>query len=277
MKYVMLSLIAYLPLLANTRPYCIGEFELLNKMMVVEAKVEAVEGYFIIDTGAPNLILNQTYFEGEKSDWVARGVGSTAKAQKRLVKSFEWGCVTKKNFTVFVVNLEYLERAIGKPFLGLIGYELLKQKELLFDYENQRIEQHKLKKSDLHLMDDPNQSISFRLAAHVPILEIELDEQAMNFILDTASEDNLLQKTEKATQYPVKNMKLLVGTDQRPSLARVVVIPNTALTDMALEDQEYLLTTLSNTSAEGILGFPVLNELSKFSINYRKRKIYIWD
>ncbi|MEM9849530.1 MAG: hypothetical protein AAF847_16705 [Bacteroidota bacterium] len=277
MKWMIFYSLMCLSYWMEAMPYCIGQFELLNKMIVVEATIEERDGYFIIDTGAPDLVLNQQHFDGEASDWLANSINCTTAVKSQWVGKFEWGCVKQKNFTALVVDLSYLEQAIGKPFLGLIGYEILKQKELLFDYENRRIEQHRLRKSDLHDLDRPVQAIPFRMAVHAPLLELEMNQERMDFILDTASEDNLLAKTKNSSRYRVKALKFLVGADQRTSLARVVVVPSANLTNIAFDNQEYLLTSLNHTKAKGILGFPVLNALNKFSINYRKRKIYLWD
>ncbi|MEM1325348.1 MAG: pepsin/retropepsin-like aspartic protease family protein [Bacteroidota bacterium] len=257
---------------------CIGSFELINNMIVVEAEIEGEDGYFIIDTGSPHLMLNARHFEGERSAWQATGVSGRVDLDNKLLAKFQWGCVTEKHFNAYVADLNYLEQAIDRPLFGLIGYEILKQKELLIDYEKAQIEQHHIKKSDLHRYAAPNSSINFRLRSHQPILEIELeDERSVQVILDTASEDNILQNDADNNQYTIKDMKFLVGANQQQSLAKVVTIPSLSLTNMELENQECLLTNLQHTSVQGIIGAPILQELKRFSINYRKKQIYIWE
>jgi len=276
MKWVIAGLFLGITLHINANGYCIGEFELINNMILVEAEIEGEAGYFIVDTGSPNLILNQQYFSGEESNYEVRGINGLANIEKRLVRKFEWGCVKKKNFMVHMVELQHFEEAIGKTFFGLIGYDILKQKELLIDYRNLKIEQHQLNKSDLHRLEAPSQEIRFHMNVHMPVLNMDLENQSVKFILDTGSEDNLLDHTYASKDYEVTNLKFLVGVDQKASLARVIVIPNASLTDISLDNQEYLVTNMEATSAKGILGSPALKKLSKFSINYRKRKIYVW-
>ncbi|MEL6943638.1 MAG: aspartyl protease family protein [Bacteroidota bacterium] len=276
MRGVIVSLFLSIIFQVHANGYCIGKFELINNMILVEAEVEENLGYFIVDTGSPNLVLNQQYFQGEKSDYMAQGINGSTNVMKRLVRKFEWGCVKKKNFTVYTVNLQHFEEAIGKPFFGLIGYEILKQKELLIDYKNLKIEQHQLSKSDLHRMEDPSQEIRFRMSLHTPILNLDLENQSVKFILDTGSEDNILDNAYVSSDYKVTDLKFLVGVGQKSSLARVVVIPNASLTDIAIDNQEYLVTNIEKSTAQGILGSPALKELNKFSINYRKKRIYVW-
>ncbi|MEN0047009.1 MAG: aspartyl protease family protein [Bacteroidota bacterium] len=276
MKWMIISLFLGSIFQINASGYCIGKFELINDMILVEAEIEEEIGYFVVDTGSPHLVLNQQYFSGERSEYEVRGINGTASVEKKLVKKFEWGCVKKKNFTVYLIDLQHFEKAIGKRFFGLIGYEILKQKELLIDYKNLKIEQHQLKKSDLHRLENPNQEISFRMRSHTPVLEMDLDDQSVDFILDTGSEDNLLDQDYASKDYQVTDLKFLIGVDQKSSIARVILIPNASLTDISLDNQEYLVTDMESTSAQGILGSPALKELSRFSINYRKKKIYVW-
>lgn len=277
MKWIIASLFLGVIFQVHANGYCIGKFELINDMILVEAEIEGEMGYFVVDTGSPNLVLNQQYFSGEASEYEARGINGLTTVEKKLVKKFEWGCVKKKNFTVYLIDLQHFEKAIGKRFFGLIGYEILRQKELLIDYKNLKIEQHQLKKSALHRLGNPSQEIRFRMRSHTPVLEMDLEDQSVDFILDTGSEDNLLDQNYASTNYQVTDLKFLVGVDQKSSLARVVLIPNASLTNISLDNQEYLVTNMDATSAKGILGFPALKELSKFSINYRKKKIYVWS
>ncbi|MEM8526008.1 MAG: hypothetical protein AAGG68_15320 [Bacteroidota bacterium] len=276
MRWAICSLFWGIIFQVNANGYCIGKFELVNNMILVEAEVEGEMGYFVVDTGSPSLILNQQYFSGDLSAYEARGINGRTTVKQKTVKKFEWGCVKKKNFLVYTINLQHFEKAIGKRFFGLIGYDILKKKELLIDYKNLQIEQYQLKKSDLHRLEKPSQEIRFRMSSHTPVLDLDLQNQLVEFILDTGSEENLLDQEYASNDYQVTDLKFLVGVDQKTSLAQVILIPNASLTNISLNNQEYLITNMEDTSAEGILGFPALNELSKFSINYRKKKIYVW-
>src|SRR5690242_9151111 len=48
--------------LASDSVSCIIPFNRIGNLIVVKAKVDTVEGNFILDTGAPGLVLNLTYF-----------------------------------------------------------------------------------------------------------------------------------------------------------------------------------------------------------------------
>ena len=49
-------------LLANDSSSCIIPFSRAGNLIVVKAKADTIEGNFILDTGAPNLVLNIIYF-----------------------------------------------------------------------------------------------------------------------------------------------------------------------------------------------------------------------
>lgn len=277
MKLKLIIYLCAVPFILEANKSCIGNFELINKMIVVEAQVDGLDGYFIVDTGSPDLILNSQHFDGKKSSYQVKGIDGVADVHTKLLHRFQWGCAEKKNFLAYLLNLQYLEHAIDRPLLGLIGFEILKEKELLFDYRSLQIEQHPIKKSDLHRLDEPSQEIEFQMSLHQLVLKVDLEDRQVQVILDTASEDNLLNNDLYTSQYIIKDMRILVGAGQRQSLVKVVTIPKLALTNVTLQDQEYLLTNMQHIDAEGILGFPALNELSRFSINYRKKRIYVWE
>src|SRR5690242_16787835 len=48
--------------LASDSASCIIPFNRVGNLMVVKAKADTTEGNFILDTGAPGLVLNITYF-----------------------------------------------------------------------------------------------------------------------------------------------------------------------------------------------------------------------
>src|SRR5438105_532292 len=48
--------------LASDSTSCIIPFNRIGNLMVIKAKADTVEGNFIVDTGAPGLVLNITYF-----------------------------------------------------------------------------------------------------------------------------------------------------------------------------------------------------------------------
>lgn len=50
------------PVVTSDTPSCVIPFSRAGNLIVIRAKVDTTEGNFILDTGAPRLILNLTYF-----------------------------------------------------------------------------------------------------------------------------------------------------------------------------------------------------------------------
>src|SRR5678815_210867 len=75
---------------------CIIPFNRVGNLIVVKAKADSVEGNFILDTGAPGLVLNITYFRDypmvSHQDGEQRTItGGTDGIQQTTIKEFSLG------------------------------------------------------------------------------------------------------------------------------------------------------------------------------------------
>ena len=50
------------PVIKMDSPSCVIPFTRAGNLILIKAKVDSIDGNFILDTGAPNLVLNMTYF-----------------------------------------------------------------------------------------------------------------------------------------------------------------------------------------------------------------------
>ena len=113
-------------------------FTMLEGMMVVEATVNNQKGNFIIDTGAPTLVLNERPVSKEQV--AGRGISEGLVTAEVTVKAFNWSGINKTNVAAFKVDISHLERVSGKELAGIIGYDILKEVELLVDYAAQTVQ-----------------------------------------------------------------------------------------------------------------------------------------
>ena len=75
---------------------CIIPFNRVGNLIVVKAKADTIEGNFILDTGAPGLVLNITYFRDyplvSHHDSEERTItGGTNGTQQTTIKEFSLG------------------------------------------------------------------------------------------------------------------------------------------------------------------------------------------
>jgi hypothetical protein len=106
--------------------------------LYVKAEADGRKGYFLLDTGSPDMIVNRTYFNdsirlvpasGAESLNGVRGDGILT----RKMSSFTLGRMKLSNFSAFVMNDGIAGEVDGLPFLGAIGYNILRDFEWRFD------------------------------------------------------------------------------------------------------------------------------------------------
>ena len=110
-------------------------FQRAGNLIVVSGQIGDQIGNFILDTGAPYLVLNETYFEdARESGTEAGGVNATVQVAKLVVDTltipgYEW-----QGLEADVTNLGGIEDAKGIKILGLLGVSLFHQFELSINY-----------------------------------------------------------------------------------------------------------------------------------------------
>lgn len=273
MKIVLWSFLMVLPQFVWSDVICTTAFELRQGMILVEGDINGQSGSFILDTGSPGLVLNKKYFTGTPSTTLAYGFNTKVEVQALVISLFRWECIEKKRITSWVLDLAEMERGLGEKILGLIGYEILQEKELLVDYEKMHIEQRALfSKSSLPL---PDAVLSFALDEHLAIIKIDVAGITRDMILDSGSETSIMAENEQTLTFYSEDASIIVGLDKVKSSARIVNIEvNMPSGRLVLE---MLISNGTNTLVDkGLLGSSFLNQYKKWSINYHKQRLSLW-
>jgi hypothetical protein len=125
---------------------------LLNGLLLVEAEVDGRRGNFLLDTGAPALVLNKREFAAPATETTLAAAGSTgvngkmASMSYHLAQGFNWQGISFQQKEVPTLDLTSLERKLGGlTLLGLIGYNVLSQYALTLDYRGGQV---RLRKPD---------------------------------------------------------------------------------------------------------------------------------
>lgn len=258
---------------------CTISFDLEANLIVLTATVDGQEGAFILDTGAPALMLNSTHFEGRESNLEAAGLHAAIKIQEKQVRSFQWNCLSKHHFNAVVLNLSHLEERIKKPLLGLIGYDVLKEWHVLFDYTQQEIGLYKGNTPDLYDQQKPLASVPFQMVAHLVLLELTMDEQPYQLIIDSASGSNLLNSDiQSPSLLPIEQPILLRSADQNERIYQQAIAQQTSIATTNFFNQPFIQADLTKVvqESDGLLGFPFLS-CCKISIDYKKGRVILWE
>ena len=260
-------------------------FELAGGMIIVQAKIDGKEGNFILDTGAPGIVLNAVNFEGAN---VCQGasVGGSMAVGEVSVKNFQFGIIEKEKTLGHVLNVHHLEVACGRDIMGLIGFDVLKNFELMFDFQNNKIYAFKSGRSKKLNGANPKFSIPFVMHGHVPVILAKVGNKRVLLGLDSGAEVNLLDKRffDKIDEQFLANVhvELLTGLDNSTQDVIAADVLNTKVKGSDLSAMRYVFTDLShlrrnfNAPLDGLLGVPFFKD-KVISIDYKQRKLLVWE
>lgn len=271
-------------------------FTRAGNLIVIKAKADTTEGNFILDTGAPGLVLNLTYFRDypttTESNAEQTGItGSSATALKTTVKEFNIGTFNYDNIHADMANLGHIENSKNIRILGLIGLEFFKDCEMIVDFENGLIHlQYITKKmqatyTNASLKNDTSYTtVPIDIMDNRIITTTEVNGKKLKMIIDCAAETNILNSKlpNKVMEYVTISRRVkLTGSGTRQVDALYGGLSEMKVGTESITNLPVLITNLENTCfsyngcIDGVLGFDFLS-LHKIGFNFVQRKMYIW-
>ena len=265
--------------------------ELAGKLILVEAYVNGKKGNFIIDTGAESLILNSRYFYGIKnSEEAASNFAGQASAISHKMVRLGWPGQSEKKYLATIVNLQLLESKLRVDIMGYIGYEVLKDYELVFDLPHLEVIFYKLdkkgKRYSLALAHtEPSDTIMMKANGRQPFLIARFGTKNLKLGIDSGAALNLLRPgiAKKLGKHFINaGPRQVVGYDGQPATMPSGILHDLKLSQLSWPGLRTLITPLDQINKglsiplDGILGFEFLNSY-KVAINYRKSEMYLWD
>jgi hypothetical protein len=270
-------------------------FSRAGNLIVVQASVDSIQGNFILDTGAPHLVLNITYFrdypqhiaEGEQTSMT----GNTAALVRTTVKEVSFGAINYFNMEADLANLGHIENTRGVKILGLLGVELFRQCEMIIDYEKNLIYVHyigrKEEKTYQHeMLKDAGAYRTFPIdiTDNRIMVSTQMAGKKLKFVIDCAAESNVLDSRlpdKIFDNVEITRRVVLKGVNNKDVDALYGDLKNMKINNEDIGTLPVLITNLANTCfsyagcVDGILGFDFLS-LHKIGFNFVKRKMYIW-
>ncbi|HMR89553.1 MAG TPA: aspartyl protease family protein [Saprospiraceae bacterium] len=266
-------------------------FTLNGGLIIIQAKINDSIGNFVIDTGAGGLVLNSQHFKGVRDD--SRGYYGLSGRGKALTVSYDNAVKVNdlefNNVDADVVDLSSIELKKGLKILGLIGFNLLKDYEIMFNYRGRFIALSAVDNKGNVIDPMPyilnkKDSLSFVFGNFIPVIDVTVNGVKKKFGIDSGAEINLLdlkRSKDIMSQFtPIRTISL-TGSDGKDSeviagrLYRVAILEVYRCATMAtvLMNMENL-NKIYQSNLDGILGFEFLSPWL-FSINYKKQKLYL--
>lgn len=254
-------------------------FEKAGNLVLVKAELDGNEGVFILDTGAPTLVVNQ---QSNQQEINAKGITGQLSANDTFIKNFRWNNAEWKNLSGLSVDMCHFNEVSKNGVRGLIGYEILKDYEVIVDPSAQTIT---LLSNRKDLPYDPNSvlaALPMQQQDHMPVIELLINGKKILLGIDTGAEINFLDQGlfEKGQLTDFEELgsgivRGLGGNSEKRE--RKVKVKNTQAGEIKLVDQTFTISDLSalfpkngdGLKVQGIVGNAFLNQF-RYSINYRK-------
>ncbi len=256
-----------------------------GKLLLIEAEVDGVKGDFIFDTGAPYLVLNQTYFRTDtKSRNLSAGgiTGGGDYQQSQQVKRLTMSGVEYLNLQADLTPLGHIEDARGVKILGLVGLNLFKAFEMEIDVRNNELY--------LRLTDDlgnvksatpfkPDLVHPIKISNNAIFVDCSIAGKRLTYVLDTGAEINTLTVfcgKKVMETISIQGRSQLMGTGSQKVEVLYGSISALNIGVIAFANMRTLLTDMGDMSGsygmvvDGILGYDFLDR-GRLRVNFIKK------
>lgn len=265
--------------------------KLVDKLILIEGTVEEQTGYFILDLGASDIILNSRYYKGGREKPAeAFGINGTVLDVEKAWATANFGGLQWNRRLAHILSLRHLEKAKGEKILGLVGGKFFHRYQLLIDLSRMEIEIAKNKANDIvSLLGDsftePDVIIPFKYKGGMPWIEVRIASTAFKFGLDTASEfslmdtkwlpfveDLLFNKRKVITRgISTKTKSVVRGKLAQLEIGSLSCYPMSTL----FTSMKNINNNLAGAKLDGLLGFDFLRQF-KVLVDYNHKDILIW-
>lgn len=267
-------------------------FTLTGAVITVRARVDTIEGNFFFDTGASGLLLNHRYFGNNAHPAQNDGGGVTGKVDIRgsaRVDTFRFDNLLATGISAELIDFSHIENMKKIDLVGLIGYSVFKDYEILFDYESALIVLIRLdpdggQTEALPRWEyKPAGGADLRTTGHIAVVWLKFEDgKDKKFGLDSGAEQNLMSNTTGKkflkTNFEIRKRVKLRGAGSQGIEVLSGTLRNAMIDTFHLKPMATLLTNMSEINAawqtdlDGVLGYEFLSQ-RPVSVNHRKRRL----
>lgn len=256
-------------------------FQQINGLIVIEAELNEELGYFLFDTGAEEMIINEKV---KSSDTKFSTISGDVMMKEKRYKEIKIGDIEYDNLIGYAADLNSIERYLNLPLAGVIGCKLFLPRVIHIDFcTNVIVASHQ---SNIDLSDFSE--IKFQMKDGVPTCRVNIAGENYHFGFDSGATIHVVdQKIADQLGHLVKqsNKESLVTTGSQDQLIhKIVVLEQFQLKTeqgymSAHTDSEFLIQDLSefndgmNRPMAGVLSLSSLNS-DHIVIDLDKKRIW---
>ncbi len=269
-------------------------FELAKNLIVVQAEINGIAGNYLVDTGAQAVMLNKSNFNPDFLNIVPMnhapptGVNGTIQnVQGATNLELTLGPIQINGLRGLVMDLSPLEKSIGIPVAGIIGYNVLERFQIYFDYAAAELTLYSLDSNGRLLADDglgsPEQVTSFELSGYIPVFPVKIAGHEIKMGLDSGAGNGMLFQRWQAPlegQYEFIERAEMRGADDKVEMGDVGRISSMQLQDISYANMTFHFNDIATHDGsampfEGLLGYEFLMRRPT-AINFRARQLLVW-
>jgi len=264
----------------------------VENLLLMEVNINGMTGNFILDTGAPCLVLNKTYFrEGyNQSAQLATGItGEGSEVLRTRVEKLQIQELYYENLEAEITSLAQIENAKGVKILGLLGTNLFTEFELEIDVRGDFVTVYKLDKDGERIEKQTETKtadikIPFKLTNNIIFLKGKIKDKELNFCFDTGAEVNVLSTNvnrKLLSEFIIKRRAILMGVGGQKAEVLSGYVKQITIGEIPLNNMQTYLSSISElqnvyeTFFDGMFGYPLLFN-GVVNINFKKNEFLMY-
>ncbi len=261
----------------------------MGKLIVVEAKINGTKRNFILDSGSPTTIINSKYANKKdvKSISTAKGAtGNNISGMDIQKYSIDFYGIKTNAQKALVADISGLEKDSMKIY-GLIGYDFIKEYDVLFDYKEKIIKLIKPSYFETYKKERLKQhsikTIPLILRGHIPIITAEIAKKKYRMGIDCGATVNTLDKKyylDIKAYLRKEEVDSLTGISKEKKIIKTAVLKKLYIdktlykrTNLALMDMAHLNKNAKIT-IDGLLGYEFLSKQGTL-LSYKRKEILL--
>ena len=262
--------------------------EIRDNVIVVTAKLNGIERKFIFDSGATSLYLNSQYFSKDTVNTISsgsKGVNSSISKQDIVhIDSFDFYGIKTQDKDFVMSDLSHLLKDEG--IYGLIGYQVVKDYDWLFDYANKTLTLIKPDKTAdyINKMQYTTYEIPIQMTSetsHIPFVKGKIGTEEVSLGIDCGAAANLL---DIALFDKLKNNLTdittteLAGVSTQKTDVQKASVKSLALGKKLFENVSTVFNNMNHLNSrwenkiDGLIGYEILSK-QKTIVSLRNKKI----
>lgn len=265
-------------------------FTMAGNLIAVKVRLNGEFKTFVLDSGSPKVILNSKYIieadTTRKTISSSQGVSGNISGMDIIkIEELHFSGIQLNNQEVLTLDLSHLEEELETELHGLIGYELIKDYDIIFDYKNLKLtlispDIYESYKSE-NLSNATLTSIPFKLEGHIPIVEAEVGNKKYSYGIDSGAESNLISQTLfESLKKNIKGIRTdeLIGADNHPKKVKKGKIKKTKIGTKCFKNLTTVFSDISHLnegyklSLDGLIGYELFSK-QKTLISFKRREM----